>query len=119
MARVVPALSVAVVFGLAPHAHSGPGASTKITVWVAPPTSAMFGGASYGAFAPLDGAMITERREVEVSLAEPNIAITEQRFVTCWPTRRASNAVGVDAPAPDLSARHQEQLDQDCTFSPR
>ncbi|MDQ3336263.1 MAG: hypothetical protein M4D80_13930 [Myxococcota bacterium] len=105
LARVSGAVCVlGIVFGLAHHAWSGPGAQTKITVWGAAPTSAAFGGMTYGGFVPLAGAMITEQREVDVAangevrltgiastiepasvqlrdLTEPGVTITEQRYV--------------------------------------
>lgn len=105
MARVLVAVClVGIVCGLAQHARSGPNPHTRITVWGAPPTSATFGGMSYGGFTPLSGAMITEQREVDVGangevrlagvastiepasvqlrdLSEPGAPITEQRYV--------------------------------------
>ncbi|MDB4959407.1 MAG: hypothetical protein JWO36_6976 [Myxococcales bacterium] len=88
----------------ASDAYSGAGAHTSITVWAAaPPTVASFGGLTYGGSTPPSGAMITERREVDVdggeiritgvastadpasvqlrSLTDPAVTISEQRFV--------------------------------------
>jgi hypothetical protein len=103
-------------------AHAGPGdtapkstAQTQITVWAAQSPSVaaynaynqynQYGGLSYGGYSPMAGAMITERREVDVgaggevritgiaatvdpatvqlrSLTDPSgVAVSEQRFV--------------------------------------
>lgn len=132
MARVVAAVCfVGVVFGIAGLARSGPGPQTKITVWGAPPTSAAFGGMTYGGFVPLAGAMITEQREVEIAangevrvagiastiepasvqlrdLTEPGAAITEQRYVPGVTTpldmlaRRIGDTVTVVTPKGDV-----------------
>lgn len=83
----------------------GSTARTKVTVWAAPgPAAAVYGGLSYGGYAPTTGALITERREIEVvagaeirvpgvaatvdpasvqlrDLTEPAATIAEQRFV--------------------------------------
>jgi hypothetical protein len=105
MARAAAAVcSLCVVLAISQLARSGPAPQTKITVWGSPPTSAAFGGMTYGGFVPLAGAMITEQREVDVAangevrvtgiastiepasvqlrdLTEPGVAISEQRFV--------------------------------------
>jgi hypothetical protein len=88
-------------------AHAGGGAPrTSITVWATPPPQVSpYGGLAYGGYTAPTGAMITERREVDVaaagevritgiaatvdpatvqlrSLTDPGgIAVTEQRFV--------------------------------------
>jgi hypothetical protein len=78
---------------------------TKVTVWAAAgPTAQVFGGLSYGGYAPTTGALITERRDIDVvagaeiripgvaatvdpasvqlrDLTEPSTTIAEQRFV--------------------------------------
>jgi hypothetical protein len=78
---------------------------TTITVWAAsPPPPAGYGGLTYGGFAPVSGAMITEQRDVDIApdgelriagiaatidpasvqlrgVTEPTLAITEQRFI--------------------------------------
>lgn len=98
---------LAAVVGLASTAGagSGTGVRTKVTVWSAsaPPIS-LYGGLSYGGYAPTMGAMITEQREVDLGatgdvrisgvastlepasvqlrdLTDPASTITEQRFV--------------------------------------
>jgi hypothetical protein len=100
MARTAAAVcSICVVLAVSQLARSGPAPQTKITVWGSP-----IGGATYGGFVPLAGAMITEQREVDVAangeirvtgiastiepasvqlrdLTEPGVAVTEQRFV--------------------------------------
>jgi hypothetical protein len=105
MGRVVTAcLGLAMLVAVA---LAAPGtARTRITVWAQPTAAqlAAYGGAAYGGFAPTTGALITEQREVDVApngevriagvassldaasvqlrdLAEPGVAITEQRFV--------------------------------------
>jgi hypothetical protein len=120
MGRVVTAC-----FGLAmlvAVALAAPGtARTRITVWAQPTAAqlAAYGGAAYGGFAPTTGALITEQREVDVApngevriagvassldaasvqlrdLAEPGVAITEQRFVpgASTPTELLQRHVG-------------------------
>ena len=83
----------------------GPAARTKVTVWAAPgPTTQVYGGLSYGGYAPTTGALITERREITIvagaeirvsgvaatvdpasvqlrDLTDPATTIAEQRFV--------------------------------------
>lgn len=90
---------------LASGAIAGGNARTKVTVWAAPgPTSAVYGGLSYGGYAPVTGALISERRDVDVSatgetritgvaatidpasvqlrdLTDPTATIAEQRYV--------------------------------------
>ena len=120
MGRVVSAgFGVAVLVAVV-HAGSG-GARTRITVWAQPTAAqlAAYGGAAYGGFAPTTGALVTEQREVDVAaggevriagvantldaasvqlrdLAEPGVAITEQRFVpgASTPTELLQRHVG-------------------------
>lgn len=91
---------------LALVASAGPSSTrTKITVWSAPgPTAAAYGGLAYGGYTPTTGALITERREIDVSAdteiriggvaatvdpasvqlrdrTDPATTIAEQRFV--------------------------------------
>src|SRR5262245_59811823 len=105
MGRRSAVLWVAVLAFFANDAGAG-GAKTSITVFAAPPViSSAYGGLSYGGFGSPAGAMITERRELEVqsgaevritgiaatvdpatvqlrSLTEPSgLTVSEQRFV--------------------------------------
>jgi hypothetical protein len=99
--RVLPWL----VLGLALAATDAGAGRTTITVWAASqPTVPAYGGVTYGGFAPVSGAMISEQRDVEIaasgelkiagvastidpasvqlrSLSEPTVSITEQRFI--------------------------------------
>jgi len=99
--RVLPWL----VLGLALAASDAGAGRTTITVWAAsPPPAPGYGGLTYGGFAPLSGAMVSEQRDVDVgaggelkiagvaatidpasvqlrSLTEPSVAISEQRFI--------------------------------------
>lgn len=100
-------------------AHAGGSTGTRITVWGAAPSSAAFGGMTYGGAVPTSGAMITEAREVEIGatgeiritgiaatadpasiqlrdLTEPALAITEQRFVpgATTPTELLARRIG-------------------------
>ena len=104
MARAAPIVLVLALVGVS-DAGTG-GEHTAITVWAAiPPTISAMGGAQYGGYTPPTGAMITERRDVELGatgdlritgvattidpasvqlrdLTDPGgVAITEQRFV--------------------------------------
>jgi hypothetical protein len=105
---LVAIVTLGVALAFAAAAPSGPapgaGARTQITVWSATvPPSGAFGGLEYGGYPPTTGAMITERREVDIIDGEARIAgvpatldpgsvqlrdvtdanalITEQRFV--------------------------------------
>jgi hypothetical protein len=117
MAR--PLLATATVAALALASHAAPGggapAPTRITVWGAA-QAGLYGGATYAA--PLAGAMISERREIQVGggevrisgvaatidpasvqlrdLTEPGAAITEQRFVpgATTPTELLARRIG-------------------------
>ena len=140
MARVVAASCILLAVALA-RSYAGPGPQTRITVWGAAPTSAAFGGMTYGGFVPLAGAMITEQREVEVAangevrvsgiastiepasvqlrdLTEPGITITEQRYVpgvttpTDMLTRRIGEAVTVVTTKGDVSGTLRAVDDQ-------
>jgi len=71
--RVVPWLCVAIGTAAAvvmSVGHAGTGPRTSITIWGAPATpvapASLFGGQAYGAVTTPTGAMIVERREVEV-----------------------------------------------------
>ena len=112
--RVAARLALALAaFAFAPEAGAGgSGPQTSITVWSTPPAqlaayayASAYGGLSYGGYAPPSGAMITERREVDVvaggelrisgiastvdpatvqlrSLTDPTgVSVSEQRFV--------------------------------------
>ncbi len=115
MAR--PLLSLAAVAALALVSAAAPGdpAPTRITVWGGAPQLGLFEGATY---ATPSGAMITERRELELGggevrisgvaatidpasvqlrdLTEPGVSITEQRFVpgATTPTELLARHVG-------------------------
>jgi hypothetical protein len=120
MAR--PLLATATVAALSLASDAAPGGAapggvppTRITVWGAAPAG-LFGGATYAA--PLAGAMITERRELELGggevriagiaatidpgsvqlrdLTEPGVSITEQRFVpgAATPTELLARHIG-------------------------
>jgi hypothetical protein len=95
-------ISAAVAFASTAGAD-GTGTRTKVTVWSSSPGTMSYGGLSYGGYAPTTGAMISERRTIDVGSAEvrlpgvaatldpasvqlrdltdPNSTITEQRFV--------------------------------------
>jgi hypothetical protein len=112
---------------------AGGGAQTSITVFATPaPTISPYGGLSYGGYAP-SGAMITERRELDVasgaevrisgiaatvdpatvqlrSLTEPGgVTVSEQRFVPGATTpdeilaRHVGDAVTIVTPKGDVS----------------
>lgn len=118
MARAAAVVCFVVGFGIS-LGRTAPGAQTRITVWGATPKNAAFGGITYGGFVPLAGAVITEQREVDVAssgdvrvagvpstiepasvqlrdLTEPNIVITEQRFVAgvATPTEMLARRIG-------------------------
>jgi hypothetical protein len=118
MRRAAVVLSFLVGFGVS-LGRSAPGTQTRITVWGAAPKTPAYGGMTYGGFVPLAGAVITEQREVDVAasgdvrvtgvpstiepasvqlrdLTEPNIAITEQRFIAgvATPTEMLARRVG-------------------------
>ncbi len=100
-------------------AHAGGSTGTRVTIWGAAPSSAAFGGMTYGGAVPTSGAMITEAREVEIGatgeiritgiaatvdpasvqlrdLTEPALTITEQRFVpgATTPTALLARRIG-------------------------
>ena len=90
---------------LASGAMAGGSARTRVTVWASPgPTAAIYGGLQYGGYAPVTGALISERRDVDVGatgeahitgvaatidpasvqlrdLTDPTATIAEQRYV--------------------------------------
>lgn len=104
MGRITIAGLVAVAAVAATAAAGGNSPRTRITVWsAAGPTSQVYGGLSYGGYAPTTGALISERRDVEVitggevripgvaatvdaasvqlrDLTDPSTTIIEQRF---------------------------------------
>ncbi|MBL9015807.1 MAG: hypothetical protein JNL83_16600 [Myxococcales bacterium] len=114
-------------------ATAGGNARTKVTVWAAPgPTSAIYGGLAYGGYAPTTGALISERRDIDVGaggeariagvaatidpasvqlrdLTDPTATITEQRFLAgaATPTqllqRHAGSTVTVVTPKGELT----------------
>jgi hypothetical protein len=128
MGRTLLAAATVAALSLASDAAPGDPTPTRITVWGAA-QAGQFGGATYAA--PLAGAMITERREVELGggevrisgvaatidpasvqlrdLTEPGAAITEQRFVpgAATPTellaRHVGDAVTVITPKGEVS----------------
>jgi hypothetical protein len=72
--RVVPWLVVAIgasAVAMMSVGHAGPGARTSITIWGAPATpvapASLYGGQAYGAASTPTGAMIVDRREVDVA----------------------------------------------------
>jgi hypothetical protein len=68
MGRAFIAGLVAAAVVAATAAAGGNGPRTKITVWSgAGPASQVYGGLSYGGYAPTTGALISERREIEVT----------------------------------------------------
>jgi hypothetical protein len=106
MGRSSTLAGLAALAALAAVAGAGPESNRpRITVWAAPgPTATIYGGLSYGGYAPVTGALISERREVEVSssgevripgvaatidaasvqlrdITDPTATIAEQRFV--------------------------------------
>ena len=116
MARPLLATATVAALSLASDAAPGGATPTRSTVWGAAPAG-VFGGATYAA--PLTGAMITERRELELGgggevriagvaatldpgsvqlrdLTEPGASITEQRFVpgATTPTELLARHVG-------------------------
>jgi hypothetical protein len=115
MGRTLLAAAAVAALSLASDAAPAGPTPTKITVWGAA-GSGQFGGATYTA--PLTGAMITERREIEVGtgevrltgvaatldpasvqlrdLTEPGATVTEQRFVpgAATPTQLLERHVG-------------------------
>ncbi len=123
-------ISAAIAFASTAGA-GGTGPRTKITVWAASPGTTAYGGLSYGGYAPTAGAMITERREIEVGgaevrlpgvaatldpasvqlrdLTDPGSTITEQRFVpgATTPTeimqRHIGDSISVVTPRGDVS----------------
>lgn len=115
MARTLLATATVAVLALRGDAAPAGPPPTRITVWGAA-QAGQFGGATYAA--PLDGAMISERREIELGggevrlagvaatidpasvqlrdLTEPGAAVTEQRFVpgATTPTELLARHVG-------------------------
>jgi hypothetical protein len=115
MARPLIALATVAALSLASDAAPGGPVPTRITVWGAAPVG-LYGGATYAT--PLSGAMISERREIELGggevripgvaatidpasvqlrdLTEPGVSITEQRFVpgATTPTELLARHVG-------------------------
>ncbi len=115
MARLLLATATVAALSLASDAAPGGAAPTRITVWGAAQVG-LFGGATYAT--PLVGAMITERRELELGggevritgvaatidpgsvqlrdLTEPGVSITEQRFLpgATTPTELLAHHVG-------------------------
>lgn len=72
---------VSVGIGAVVATAGGTAPRTKITVWAAPgPSAAVYGGLAYGGYAPTTGALITERREIDVAsgaeIRVPNVAAT-------------------------------------------
>ena len=72
--RVVPWLVVAIgasAVAVMSVGHAGPGSRTSITIWGAPATpvapASLYGGQAYGAASTPTGAMIVDRREVDVA----------------------------------------------------
>jgi hypothetical protein len=118
MARTLLATAALAALSLASDAAPAGPAPTRITIWGAAPQAAELGGATYAA--PGAGALITERREIELELGggevrlggvaatidpasvqlrdltEPTAAITEQRFVpgATTPTELLARHVG-------------------------
>jgi len=116
MARTLLATAALAALSLASDAAPAGPAPTRITIWGSAPQAAELGGATYAA--PAAGALITERREVELGggevrlagvaatidpasvqlrdLTEPTAAITEQRFVpgAATPTELLARHVG-------------------------
>jgi hypothetical protein len=99
--RVLPWL----VLGLALAGSDAGAGRTTITIWAASPAPTPgYGGLTYGGYAPLTGALVSEQRDVDVdsngelkivgiastidpasvqlrSLTEPGVAISEQRLI--------------------------------------
>jgi hypothetical protein len=70
---LVAAVTLGVTGAALAVAAPGP-APTQITVWSATvPPSGTFGGLEYGGYPPTTGAMITERREVDIVDGEARI----------------------------------------------
>ncbi len=98
-------VALGVGIGAVVASAGGPAPRTKVTVWATPgPAAAVYGGLSYGGSAPTTGALITDRRDIEVvagteiripgvaatvdpasvllrDLTDPSTTIAEQRFV--------------------------------------
>jgi hypothetical protein len=121
MGRRTTLAGLAAAAVVAASASAGPTSNrTEVTVWAAPgPSSTFYGGLSYGGYAPVTGALISERREVDVSasgevriagvaatidaasvqlhdLTDPAATIAEQRFVAgaSTPTELLQRHVG-------------------------
>ena len=114
MARTLLATATVAALALASDAAPGGAPPLRITVWGAA-QAGQYGGATYAS--PLTGAMISERREIELGgevriagvaatidpasvqlrdLTEPTVSITEQRFVpgATTPTELLARHVG-------------------------
>ncbi|MBA3462515.1 MAG: hypothetical protein H0T46_21315 [Deltaproteobacteria bacterium] len=134
MGRCTTLAGLAALAALAAIASAGPESSRpKVTIWAAPvPTATIYGGLSYGGHAPVTGALISERRDVDVSasgevrvpgvaatidaasvqlrdITDPSATITEQRFIAgaSTPTellqRHAGNTIIVVTPKGELT----------------
>ncbi|HEY5948891.1 MAG TPA: hypothetical protein VIV40_25545 [Kofleriaceae bacterium] len=134
MGRRSVVLWLAVVSAFASNAGAGGGAQTSITVFATPPaTISPYGGLSYGGYAAPSGAMITERRELDItsgaevrisgiastvdpatvqlrSLTEPGgVTVSEQRFVPGATTpdeilaRHVGDTVSIVTPKGDVT----------------
>jgi hypothetical protein len=134
MARRTTLAGLAAMAAVAAIASAGPASERpKITVWATPgPTSTIYGGLAYGGYAPVTGALISERRVVDVSasgevripgvaatidaasvqlrdITDPTATIAEQRFVAgaSTPTellhRHVGDTISVVTPKGDLT----------------
>lgn len=109
-------------------AFAGGGSRPKVTVWASHPTTSVYGGLAYGGFAPLSGAMITQRAEVDVApsgdvrigglastldpatvqvrdLTDPSTTILEQRFTPGAVTSTAVIARHIGEPITAVTAK--------------
>jgi hypothetical protein len=113
-------LALVAAAAFASGATAGGNARTKVTVWAAPgPTAAVYGGLQYGGYAPVTGALISERRDIDVGaggeariagvaatidpasvqlrdLTDPSATIAEQRYVAgaATPTELLQRHIG-------------------------
>ncbi len=74
-------VAASVAIGAVVANAGGTAPRTKVTVWAAPgPAAAVYGGLTYGGYAPTTGALVTERREIDVvagaEVRIPNVAAT-------------------------------------------
>jgi hypothetical protein len=74
-------VALGVGIGAVVASAGGPAARTKVTVWAAPgPAAQVYGGLSYGGYAPTTGALISERRDIDVvagaEIRIPGVAAT-------------------------------------------